>query len=94
MEEIRARLHAHRAPLAERYGLAVVGMFGSRARGDAAANSDLDLLAEALRPIGLLELAGAESYLSEVLGLKVDLVARDDLREELRSSIEAEATPV
>lgn len=72
----------------------MVGMFGSRARGDAAANSDLDLLADALRPIGLLEWAGAESCLTEVLGLKVDWVARDDLREELRASIEAEAAPV
>lgn len=94
LNEIRARLREHRAPLAERYGVAVVGIFGSRARGRAAANSDLDLLAEVLRPIGLLELAGAESYLSEVLGLKVDLIARDDIREELRAAIEAEVAPV
>jgi hypothetical protein len=52
--------------------------------------SDIDLLAEIDRPISLLELVGAEIYLSEILQKKVDLVAKDDLREELKGQILSE----
>jgi predicted nucleotidyltransferase len=46
---------------------------------------------EILRPISLLELAGAEIYLGEVLGAKVDLVPKRDVRSELREIILGEA---
>lgn len=94
LDEIREVLRQHQRTLAERYGVAVVGIFGSRVRGKAAPESDLDLLAEILRPISLLEVVGAELYLSDALGMKVDLVPRDDIWEELRATIEAEAAPV
>jgi len=91
IDEIRNVLKQHRDLLAERYGLAVVGIFGSQVRGEAGNESDLDLLAEFLRPVSLLELVGAELYLSEVLGVKVDLVPKRNLREELREIILQEA---
>ncbi len=89
--EIRSVLRAQREVLAERYGIAVVGIFGSRARGEETGESDLDLLAEIVRPISLLELAGAEVYLSDLLGIKVDLVPKRSLRKELKETILAEA---
>ena len=49
--------------------------------------NDIDLIAEVDRPISLLELVGAQIYLSEILQKKVDLVAKDDLREELKEEI-------
>ena len=48
-------------------------------------------MAEILRPISLLELAGAEIYLSEILGARVDLVPKRSVREELRETILQEA---
>jgi predicted nucleotidyltransferase len=77
--------------LADRYGVSVVAVFGSYVRGEEAEQSDLDLLVEFLRPISLLELVGAEIYLTEALGVKVDLVPKRDVRAELRDSILAEA---
>lgn len=91
LDEIRRILREHRDVLAERYGVAVVGIFGSQVRGEVSGESDLDLLAEILRPISLLELVGAELYLSDVLGVKVDLVPKRSLREELREIILQEA---
>jgi predicted nucleotidyltransferase len=91
LNEIRQAIREHRDTLAERYGVAVVGLFGSRVRGEGMEDSDLDLLAEILRPISLLELVGAELYLSEILGVKVDLVPRRSLREELRETVLKEA---
>ena len=91
LDEIRTVLKRHRDTLAERYGVVVVAIFGSYVRGEHGQQSDLDLLAEIVRPISLLELVGAEIYLSEVLGLKVDLVPKRDVREELRETIFREA---
>lgn len=91
LDEIRKLIKEHNGVLAERYGLAVVGVFGSYVRDEQKANSDLDLLAEELRSISLLELVGAELYLDEVLGVKVDLGLKDSVREELRQVILGEA---
>lgn len=47
-----------------------------------------------LRPVSLLELVGAELYLSEALDIKVDLVPRRSLRPELRNVILSQVVPV
>jgi predicted nucleotidyltransferase len=91
LDTIRSRIREHQEILAQRYGIAVVGLFGSRVRGDEKPGSDLDVLADVLRPISLLELVGAELYLSDLLGVKVDLVPRRSVREELREAIWAGA---
>jgi predicted nucleotidyltransferase len=90
MEEIKELVRAHARALQDRYGVQVVGIFGSYIRGTPKKTSDIDLLAELDRPISLLELVGAEIYLSEILRKKVDLVAKDDLREELKGQILSE----
>jgi hypothetical protein len=91
LEEIKELVRAHARTLRDKYGIRVVGVFGSYTRGTQKRKSDIDLLAEIDRPISLLELVGAEIYLSEVLARKVDLVAKDDLREELKGRILSEA---
>ncbi len=91
LNEIRAIIMQHRDVLAEKYGVAVVGVFGSCVRGKSRRGSDIDLLADILRPISLLEIVGAELYLTDLLGAKVDLVPKRDVREELRETIFREA---
>lgn len=91
LDEIKCIIKQHGNVLAEKYGIAVVGIFGSYVRGEQKSTSDLDLLVEFLRPISLLELVGAEIYLSEILGMKTDLVPKRDVRAELRESILNEA---
>jgi predicted nucleotidyltransferase len=94
IDEVREIIRQHSGVLAERYGVSVVGIFGSYVRNEEKAGSDIDLLAEILKPISLLELVGAELYLSEVLALKVDLVPKRSLREELRETVLNEAVSV
>ena len=94
LDEIRTTIRQHRNVLAEKYGVAVVGIFGSYVRGEQEQQSDIDLLAEILRPISLIEIAGAEIYLSETLGIKVDLVPKRSVREELRDNILKEAVGI
>ena len=94
LNEVTEIVRRHSSILEERYGISVVGIFGSYVRGEEKAGSDIDLLAEILKPISLLELIGAELYLSEVLGLKVDLVPKRSLRAELKEAILREAVAV
>jgi predicted nucleotidyltransferase len=87
MEEVKELLRTHARTFLDKYGIRMVGIFGSYSRGTQNKKSDIDLLAEVDRPISLLELVGLNIYLSEILQKKVDLVAKDDLREELKEEI-------
>jgi predicted nucleotidyltransferase len=80
--------------LRERWNVASLELFGSRIRDDARPDSDLDVLVSFHRPIGLLRLVELEQYLSDVVGLKVDLVLRDALKPRIGRRILAEAVPI
>jgi predicted nucleotidyltransferase len=94
LDEIRKIIRQHRNVIADKYGVDVVGIFGSYVRSEQERQSDIDLLAEILRPISLLEMVGAEIYLSETLGIKVDLVPKRSVREELRDNILEETVSI
>jgi predicted nucleotidyltransferase len=91
LDEIRNIIREHRNVPPQKYRVAVVGVFGSYVRSAQKDQSDIDLLTDILRTISLLELLGAEIYLSEVPGTRVDLVPKRDVREELRETIFGEA---
>ena len=94
LDEIRKIIRQHRNVIADKYGVDVVGIFGSYVRSEQERQSNIDLLAEILRPISLLEMVGAEIYLSETLGIKVDLVPKRSVREELRDNILEETVSI
>jgi uncharacterized protein len=94
LSEIKSILRAHTSELHEKYGISELSVFGSVVRGEANADSDVDLLAVFDRPIGLFKLCSAENYLIALLGVEVDLVSREDVRPALKESIYAEAVPV
>jgi len=66
--------------LTERYRVRSLGIFGSYARREEREDSDLDLLVTFDDPPGLLKFVEMENYLSDLLGVKVDLVMRDALK--------------
>jgi predicted nucleotidyltransferase len=88
-EHVITTLRAHEAEL-RRAGIRRLSLFGSVARGDAEADSDVDLAAE-LDPdarIGLFALAALERRLSELLGRPVDLLPEPVEKPRLRINIE------
>jgi uncharacterized protein len=87
-------LREHRQELADRFAVRSLALFGSVARGEGGAGSDVDLLVEFARPIGLLHLAETALYVEDILGRPVDLVLRRALLPELREGILAEAVDV
>ena len=92
--EIRSILHSHESDLRRHHGITGLSVFGSVVRGEAREDSDIDILATFSGPIGLLKLIDAEYYLSDILGLKVDLIPSDEVRPELQEQIYREAVPV
>lgn len=66
-------------PILRRRGVEFAGVFGSYARGEANAKSDIDLLVRLSEPLSLIELVGLERELSEALGVKVDIVTEKSL---------------
>ena len=77
-----------------RHSLANPRVFGSVARGDDTAASDLDLLVDPPRGASLLDLVKAKHALEDALGVPVDLVTADDLPEAYRAAALAEAVPL
>jgi len=71
-----------------RYHPTVLGYFGSHARGEQTAHSDLDVLVDFDPPLDLITLIGLEQELSEGLGIHVDLVTARSLHPLIRKSIE------
>jgi predicted nucleotidyltransferase len=88
-DRIIATLRVHEAEL-RRAGIRRLSLFGSVARGDAEADSDVDLAAE-LDPnarIGLFALGALERRLAELIGRKVDLLPEPVEKPRLGRNIE------
>lgn len=88
-EGVLATLRAHEAEL-RAAGIRRLSLFGSVARGDDEADSDVDLAAE-LDPaerIDLVRLIGLERRLGELLGRPVDLLPEPVEKPRLRANIE------
>jgi predicted nucleotidyltransferase len=81
------------AELCRRYQVRELSLFGSTARGEAGAESDVDLLVE-FEPwaeIGFLTLARLQRELSEIVRRPVDLVPKQGLKAAIRQSVLSEA---
>jgi len=89
-EEVQRRLAAHRAEL-EGLGVRSLDLFGSIARGDSGADSDVDLLVEFDRPVGLFQFFRVQRKLEAIVGRPIDLVMKDAIKRQLRTRILAEA---
>jgi len=80
--------------LSERYRVRSLGLFGSYVRNSQNADSDLDVLVTFIDPPGLLKFIELENYLSDLLGIKVDLVMKDTLKPRIGRQILKEVVPL
>jgi predicted nucleotidyltransferase len=87
--EILSRLREQRAILGRRYPIHRLALFGSRARGDARDDSDVDVLVEVDPSVGL-RFAELGDELERAVGRPVDLVSRRAIKPSLWKRIEAE----
>jgi len=79
-DDILATLRAALPDLRQRWPIRSLAIFGSVARDTASANSDLDVLVEFERPLGLSKFLALEDALSALVDRRVDLVTREALK--------------
>lgn len=82
LERIANILKEHKKELKDKYGIKEIGVFGSYVRREEKRGSDIDVLVE-FEPdvrISLLDFVGIENYISDLLGVKVDLVEKSALK--------------
>lgn len=84
--EIESKLQQLKPVLSEKFHVTRIGYFGSYASETQRADSDLDLLVEFSQPIGW-EFFTLEKYLEQSLGLRVDLVTHNALKERMKNII-------
>ncbi len=86
-QEVMARLKSLKGELATRYDVREIGIFGSVAREEHDAGSDIDLLVEFGSHADLLTYIGLWQFLEESFGMKIDLVSKGGLRREMRDAV-------
>ena len=90
-DEIIEKLRSRYPYLSSEFGVRRIGVFGSTARGTRTHDSDVDIVVEFARPIGMRFVSLAE-YLETLLGRRVDILTRDGVRnirvEKVRTGIE------
>jgi len=93
-EQIQERLRGLLPTLSDQYHVESLALFGSYVRREQKAGSDLDVPVTFRRTPGLIEFVQLENYLSDVLGVKVDLVMKDVLKPRIGRRILDEAVPI
>jgi predicted nucleotidyltransferase len=92
-DEVITRLREHQQELREA-GVLGLSLFGSVARGDNAASSDVDSVADFAQGLSILDLVSIEARLAELLDTPVDLSDRTMLKEFVRPNAERESLHV
>jgi predicted nucleotidyltransferase len=75
--------------LAEKFNVQTLGLFGSIVRDDFSPASDIDILVDFSKPIGI-EFIDLAEYLERKLDQKIDLVSRKGIKEKYFKFIEGE----
>lgn len=75
--------------LKQKYFVNTIGLFGSIVRDDFTEKSDVDIIVDFTRPIGI-EFIDLADYIERKLSKKVDLVSRNGVKEKYLNQIEAE----
>jgi uncharacterized protein len=85
-QEAIDRILQHKDEL-EGLGVQSLTLFGSVARNEATPESDVDLLVDFNRPIGIFQFSAIRLRLEEVLDCSVDLGTKNSLKEHLKEKV-------
>jgi predicted nucleotidyltransferase len=94
LEELLKAKRREILEIAAKHGAHNVRVFGSIARGEADAVSDIDFLVEMEPGRSLLDLGGLQAELEALLGRSVDVVTEKGLKARIRPRVLSEAVPV
>ncbi len=86
ISDIETKLREIKPVLADKFHVSKIGYFGSYASGLQTESSDLDLVVEFSQPIGWAFFT-LEGFLEQSLGINVDLITKNGLKERIKESI-------
>ncbi len=90
INEIKIKIKRTEPLLRKKFRVKKIGIFGSYSRGEQRKRSDLDILVEFFEDPSLFKFIGLENYLSDILGIKVDLVMKNSLKPNIGKQILSE----
>ncbi len=79
LDEVIEKIKSQYPYLSSEFGIKRIGVFGSAAKQSDRDQSDIDLVVEFERPIGL-EFMRLAQYMEKLFGRKVDILTRDGIR--------------
>ncbi len=85
--DVRSVLAAELATLRRDFSVGRIGLFGSHVRGEQREDSDVDLIVDFERPVGLFRFVRLRDHLSKRLGARVDLVTPAALKPGIRERV-------
>ncbi len=80
IREITKTLKDHKDSLRDEYGVTEIGLFGSYVKGMQKKSSDIDILVGFRKAVGLIAFVRLKNHLTELLGIRVDLVMKKTLK--------------
>lgn len=84
--DIENKLKEIKPILVDQFHVSEIGYFGSYANNQQTDSSDLDLIVEFSKPVGW-SFFTLEKFLEQTFGLSIDLVTKNALKEQIKSSI-------
>jgi predicted nucleotidyltransferase len=94
LPEFIEKLRQNLPEITQRFQVKSMLVFGSYVRGQQKKKSDLDVLVEFFEPPSFFEFLALERRLSDLLGVKVDLVMKEALKPAISKHVLAEAVAV
>ncbi len=94
IEALKTTIATHKQELETKYKVKEIAIFGSYVRNEQKATSDLDVFVTFSETVDLFAFVALELYLSDILGVKVDLVMKEGIKPRLKERILSEAVYV
>ena len=95
-DKVVSALRSQREYIERDYGMRLVGIVGSVARGEANPDGDIDVLVDIVETPSLFQISEAEEELGQAVGvgLRVEFVFREVLKPAMRARIERDLVPL
>jgi predicted nucleotidyltransferase len=93
INEIKKILADSKTKIAADFGVSEISIFGSYSRDEQNEKSDVDILVDFSRPIGL-EFVKLADYLEKIIGIKTHVVSKGALKKNIKQLIEEELVHV
>lgn len=93
LSNIKKILEQIKPELTQQFYVETIGLFGSVVRDDFSAASDIDIIVDFSRPVGI-EFIDLADYIEHKLNRKVDLVSKNGIKEKYYKVIEREIVNV